>query len=145
MAKKKATAKKKGKKAEKPKKRDKKITRPQIEAAAFGSIFIEGREIGNDVILTLDGAILKRKKKLSKKVYGTSHTISRREVRFIYEKGAELLIIGTGRYGRVELSDEAMRYLKKKGCRVKLEATHEAIHSWNRAGEKTIALFHVTC
>jgi hypothetical protein len=119
--------------------------RPRVDAATFGSIFIEGREIGNDVILRLDGSIQKRKKKLSKKVYGTSHMISREEIRFIYEKGGELLIIGTGHYGRVELSVEARRYLKKHGCRVKLEATPEAIHTWNTAGEKTIALFHVTC
>ena len=121
------------------------MIRPQIDAAAFGSIFIEGREIGNDVILRLDGSIRKRKKKLSKRVYGTSHTISCEEMRFIFEKGAELLIIGTGHYGRVVLSDEAGSYLKKHGCRVKLEATPDAIHSWNRAREKTIALFHVTC
>jgi hypothetical protein len=74
-----------------------------------------------------------------------SYTISHEEVRFIYEKGAELLIIGTGHYGRVGLSDEATSYLKKHGCRVKLEATPEAMHTWNTADEKTIALFHVTC
>jgi hypothetical protein len=45
----------------------------------------------------------------------------------------------------MELSDEAMRYLQKHGCRVKLEVTSEAIHTWNTADEKTIALFHVTC
>ena len=121
------------------------MIRPQIDAAAFGSIFIEGREIGNDVILRLDGSVRKRKKKLSKRVYGTSHTISSEEIRFIYEKEAELLIIGTGHYGRVALSDEARSYLKKRGCRVKLEATPEAIHTWNRESKKTIALFHVTC
>ena len=126
-------------------KRNRKIIRPQIDAAAFGSISIEGREIGNDVILRLDGSIQKRKKKLSKKICGTSHTISREEIGFIFEKGAELLIIGTGHYGRVALSDEARSYLKKRGCRVKLKATPEAIHAWNKADEKTIALFHVTC
>ena len=119
--------------------------KPKIEATTFGSITIDGQRIENDVLLRLDGSVKKRKKKLSKKVYGTSHTISHAEARFIYEKGTELLIIGTGHYGRVELSDEARRYLKKHGCRVKLEATPEAIYTWNAAGENTIALFHVTC
>jgi len=50
--------------------------KPKIEATAFGSITIDGREIENDVLLRLDGSVKKRKKKLSKKVYGTSHTIS---------------------------------------------------------------------
>jgi hypothetical protein len=32
---------------------------------------------------------------------------------YVYEKGAELLIIGNGHYGRVGLSNEAKRHLKK--------------------------------
>jgi hypothetical protein len=55
------------------------------------------------------------------------------------------LIIGTGHYGRVGLSDEAERYFKKNGCRVKLAATPKAIEAWNTADEKVIGLFHVTC
>jgi hypothetical protein len=82
----------------------------------------------------LDGSIQKRNKKLSKRVYGTSHTISREEVRFIYAKRAELLIVGMGYYGRVELSDGARRYLKKHGCRAKLQATPAAILTWNSTG-----------
>lgn len=136
---------KKAKREGKAKKRNRKIIRPQIDATAFGSITIEGREIENDVILRLDGSIEKRKKKLSKSVYGTSHTISRHEVKYIHEKGAKLLIIGTGQYGRVALSDEAGWYLKSQQCRVKLEPTSEAIQTWNMAKAKTIGLFHVTC
>jgi hypothetical protein len=93
----------------------------------------------------LDGSVEKRKKKLSKKIYGTSHTISLEEARFVYEKGAELLIIGTGHYARVGLSDEAEKYFKKQGCRVKLKSTPKAIQVWNSADETVIGLFHVTC
>jgi hypothetical protein len=119
--------------------------RPRIDATTFGTITIEGREIGNDVILRLDGLVEKRKKKLSKKIYGTSHTISLEEARYVYEKGAKLFIIGTGHYDRVGLSDEAQRYFKKHGCRVKMAATPKAIKAWDTADEKTIGLFHVTC
>jgi hypothetical protein len=93
----------------------------------------------------LDGSVQIRKKKLSKKIYGTSHTISLEEARYVYEKGAELLIIGIGHYDRMGLSDEAERYFKKHGCQVKLEATPKAIHACNTADEKVIGLFHVTC
>jgi len=119
--------------------------KPKIEATTFGSITIDGREIENDVVLRLDGSLKKRKKKLSKKVYGTSHTISLDEAKYVYERGAELLIIGTGQYDLVRLSDEAENYLKKRGCRVKLIATPEAMRAWNKAEGKVIALFHVTC
>jgi hypothetical protein len=120
-------------------------SRPRIDATAFGSITLDGREIENDVILRLDGSVEKRKKKLSKKIYGTSHTISLDEAMHVYEKGAELLIIGTGHYGLVGLSDDAKEYLNKCGCRVNLKATPKAIQAWNTADKKAIALFHVTC
>ncbi|MBE9508215.1 MAG: hypothetical protein IMY86_09205, partial [Chloroflexi bacterium] len=70
--------------------------KPKIEATTFGSITIDGEKIKHDVILRLDGLVKKRKKKLSKRIYGTSHTISLDEARYVHEKGAELLIIGTG-------------------------------------------------
>jgi len=119
--------------------------RPRINATAFGSITVGGKKIENDIILRLDGSVQKRKKKLSKQVYGTAHKISLEEAQYVYEKGAELLIIGAGQYRRVLLSDEAEGYLAEKGCRVKLTATGRAIIAWNTADEKTIGLFHVTC
>jgi hypothetical protein len=119
--------------------------RPRIDGTTFGSITIEGRKIKNDIILRLDGSIENRKKKLSKSVYGTSHKISLAEARYVYEKGAELLIIGAGQYRRLMLSEEAEEYLAEKGCRVRLTATGRAIIAWNTADEKVIGLFHVTC
>jgi len=119
--------------------------KPKIEATSFGSITIDGREIENDVILTLDGAVKKRKKKLSKRVYGTSHTISLDEAKYVHEDGAELLIIGTGQYDLVRLSEEAQAYLRKHNCQTKLAATPDAIGVWNKAKGKVIGLFHVTC
>ena len=119
--------------------------KPKIEATSFGSITINGREIMNDVILRLDGSVKKRKKKLSKRVYGTSHTISLDEAKHVHEEGAELLIIGTGQYDLARLSEEAQAYLEKHNCRTKLTATPDAIHIWNKAKGKVIGLFHVTC
>ncbi len=119
--------------------------KPKIEATRFGSITIDGREIENDVILRLDGSVKKRKKKLSKRIYGTSHTISLDEAKHVYEDGAELLVIGTGQYDLVRLSGEAQAYLEKHNCQTKLAATPEAIGLWNKAKSKVIGLFHVTC
>ena len=50
--------------------------RPRIDRTEFGSITIEGEVLECDVIVRLNGKVKKRKKKLSKAVYGTSHTIS---------------------------------------------------------------------
>lgn len=97
------------------------------------------------MIIRLDGRVEKRKKKLSKEIYGTSHIISLDEAKYVYEKGAERLIVGTGQSGMAKLSDETAEYLKSKGCRVDLQPTPEAIQLWNEAKGAVIALFHVTC
>lgn len=119
--------------------------RPKIEATSFGWITIDGRKIKHDVIVRLDGSVKKRRKKLSKKIYGTSHTISLDEAKYVYEEGAELLIVGTGQYDSVRLSEEAQAHLSKHDCRTKLAATPEAMRIWNKTKGKVIGLFHVTC
>jgi hypothetical protein len=55
--------------------------RPRIDATDFGSITVEGTVFDHDVVISPDGEVSKRKKKLSKAVYGTSHTISLEEAR----------------------------------------------------------------
>jgi len=119
--------------------------RPRIDGTQFGSITIDGSDIEHDVLIRLSGEIRKRKKKLSKAVFGTSHTISLDEAEYIFEKGADRLIIGSGHSGMVTLCAEAADYFKKQGVRVDLSPTPEAIHQWNKAKGSTIGLFHVTC
>jgi hypothetical protein len=89
--------------------------------------------------------MVKRKKKLSKKHYGTSHVLSKDEAKFVFERGCEQLILGSGQMGNVHLSSEAEAYFAKKGCQVLLQPTPEAIGVFNRSHAKKIALFHVTC
>ena len=97
------------------------------------------------MIIRLSGEVVKRKKKLSKKFYGTSHVISKDEAEFAFEKGCEQLILGSGQMGNVRLSPEAQAYFAKKGCEVVLRPTPEAIHLFNRSPARKAGLFHVTC
>ena len=121
--------------------------KPGIDATEFGSITVEGAVFDHDVVISPDGEVSRRKKKLSKAVYGTSHMISLAEAKYVYGQyeGAERMIIGAGQYGRVELSPEAAQYLAGKRCDVVLLPTPEAIATWNEARGKVLGLFHVTC
>jgi len=119
--------------------------KPNINKTTFGSITIEGKEFEYDVLIHLNGEIEKRKKKLSKAIYGTSHILSLEEARYVYEKGTQRLIIGSGQDGNVELSHEAADYFERKYCQVDLWPTPEAIEKWNKARGSVIGLFHVTC
>ena len=119
--------------------------KPAISDTGFGYITIEGSKIEHDIIIRLSGEVKKRKKKLSKTVYGTSHTVSLEEAKHIYQDGAERLIIGSGQEGMVRLSEEAVDYFKKKKCEVDLHPTPKAMEYWNKAKGTVIGLFHVTC
>jgi hypothetical protein len=119
--------------------------KPRIDGTRFGSIVIEGETFERDVLIRLSGEVKKRKKKLSKAVYGTSHVVSLTEAKHVYQKGAERLIIGTGQSGLVELSGEAADYFRRNGCLVELLPTRQAIEAWNKAKGAVIGLFHVTC
>jgi len=117
----------------------------RIQSTEFGNIVIDGRKYEFDVLIRLSGEILKRKKKLSKKYYGNSHTISKDEAKFVHEKGCEELILGTGQYDSVRLSKEAAEYFDKKGCRVIARPTPDAVDRFNESKKEKIGLFHVTC
>ncbi|HUI19572.1 MAG TPA: MTH938/NDUFAF3 family protein [Methylocella sp.] len=117
----------------------------QIDGSDFGSITIDGKTYEHDVVIRLSGQVEKRQKKLSKEQYGTSHIISKAEAKSVYEDGCNLLIIGAGQEGNMHPSPEASAYFEKKGCRVIVEPTPEAIRSFNHSREKKIALMHVTC
>ena len=112
----------------------------EIEGTTFGTITIDGKTYEHDAIIRLSGEVVKRKK-----YYGTSHVLSKDEAKFVFESGCEQLILGSGQMGNVHLSPEAEAYFAKKGCKVLLQSTPEAIHVFNRSHAKKIGLFHVTC
>jgi hypothetical protein len=119
--------------------------RPHLEATGFGWITIDGQRYEHDVLIRLGGAVKKRKKKLSKDVYGTSHVVSLDEAKHVYEKGADVFVLGSGQHGCVSLSDEAAAFLEEKGCEVRLRSTPEALALWNAAPKRAVGLLHVTC
>ena len=119
--------------------------KPKIDKTIFGLIVIGGQKYDYDVIIHLNGVVEKRKKKLSKEIFGTSHIISIQEAKYVYEKGVSLLVVGGGQDGMVKLSDEAAEFFRKKDCQVDLSPTPQALAVWNKAEGKAIGLFHVTC
>jgi hypothetical protein len=119
--------------------------RMTIEDTEFGAITIDGEVYEHDVIIRLSGKVEKRKKKLAKETYGTSHIISKDEAKFVFEDGCDVLIVGAGQEGNVRLSPEARDYFNNKGCKVLVQPTPEAIRSFNQSHEKKIGVMHVTC
>jgi hypothetical protein len=112
----------------------------KMENTTFGTITIDGKTHEHDVLIRLSGEVVKRKKKLSKKYYGTSHILSKEEAKFIFERGCSELIIGSGQLNNVRLSPEAEAYFKKRDCKVLLQPTPDAIQVFNNSHAKKIGL-----
>ena len=119
--------------------------KPSIDKTKFGSITVSGEKYEHDILIRLNGKVDKRKKKLSREVFGTSHIISLAEAKYVYEDGAKRLIIGSGQSGMVKLSNEAAEFFQQMKCQVELLPTPEAIHQWNKGEGSIIGLFHITC
>jgi hypothetical protein len=118
----------------------------EIEDTRFGSITIDRKTYEHDIVICLSGEVIKRKKKLSKKLYGTSHVLSKDEAKFVFEEGCEQFIIGSGQIGNVHLSPEAEAYFAKKALQGPIAAyPRGAIRVFNKSQAKKIGLFHVTC
>lgn len=119
--------------------------RPKIVETKFGSITVDGKIYHHDIIIKLNGKIEKRKSNLSRAVYGSSHIVSLDEAKEIYDKGACCLIVGSGQFGQLKLSEDAIRFFREQQCEIKIKPTPNAIEEWNTYSEKVIGLFHVTC
>ncbi len=119
--------------------------RPKIDETWFGSITVGGKRYEYDIVIGLKGKVHRRNKQLSKAIYGTSHILSLVEIQELHRNKAERLIIGAGQEGQVKLSPEAAEFLEKKGCKVDLLPTPDAIKLWNKAEGNVLGLFHITC
>ena len=116
-----------------------------INGTRFGEIAIDGATYDHDVIIRLSGKVERRRKRLSKEEYGTSHVISKAEAKFVFEEGCDLIVVGAGQYGNVRLSPEASAFFEKRKCRVIVEPTPQALHTFNHSKGRKAALMHVTC
>ena len=85
-----------------------------INATTFGAITINGKIYDHDVIIRLSGAVEKRRKRLSKEMYGTSHIVSKAEAKFVFEDDCELLIVGAGQGWKRALVSRGKRVFRQE-------------------------------
>lgn len=121
----------------------------KIEKTKFGSIWIEGEKYNHDVVLYPDG-IEKRKKSITKNKHGTSHKFTREEMeeylRKVDTEKIDLLVVGTGQYGKLYLLPETKKLLEEKGIKAVELETPDAIKRFNQEGKaRNLGIFHVTC
>lgn len=80
---------------------------------------------------------------------GTRHTpgIQPADVKELLERGAEVVVLSTGVYGRLGVSSKTLRLLEEKGVEVHVLKTEEAVQRYNELSlnRPVGGLIHSTC
>lgn len=118
---------------------------PRIDEVFFGGIKIGRRTFDRDICILADGRIKKRNKNLAKKLHGSSHTLGPKELEAICRRGPEVLFIGSGMSGKLELSEEARQFLEQRAIKYEIHPSTEAADHYNRSNLRKAALIHATC
>ncbi|MFQ5791562.1 MAG: Mth938-like domain-containing protein [Acidobacteriota bacterium] len=113
----------------------------KITAYDFGRVDIEGKAYTSDVII-MPGKVKSdwwRKE---------GHRLRIEDLGDVVEAEPELLVVGTGYYGRMAIPAETRDYLESKGIKVHAARTGEAVQEFNRRrqeGWRIVAALHLTC
>lgn len=111
----------------------------------FGWIEIQGKVYHHDVIVHVNGAISERKRVASHDVsQSCRHTpLVSEELAFLGSEQPEVVYIGTGQYGDLPLTPEAMKMLSLYSRVVC--PTPDILELLQREKRKYAAILHVTC
>jgi len=117
----------------------------KTNSSGFGWVIIDGKRFENDVVVLIDGSVIKRDKKLSrskKAKYG--HTpLTRTELLPLLRVKPDLIVIGTGQNGAMPITPNAQKILNDNISFI--GPTPEALNWMQKDGRKIVALLHVTC
>jgi hypothetical protein len=113
--------------------------------AAHGWFSRDGERFTHDVIVHIDGRVERRSEDLSQAYRGDYfHTpLSERELDFLDEEKPEVLIIGAGFKGMMQLTPRAKE--KVSGYQVFAQTTDKAIGIMNLEKRRFVAILHLTC
>jgi hypothetical protein len=113
-----------------------------IDTYSFGSIRIDGKDYSSDVVL-LGGDV-----KSSWWRQAGGHVYAAEDFGEVLEAAPEVVVLGTGYFGRVKVLDETLTVFADAGSEVIVEKTSRAVETFNRVaaeGRDVAAALHLTC
>ncbi len=113
----------------------------KIDGTEFGWISVDNVRYNHDIIIFPDSNIKNRYEDFK----GDNHILSIEEAEKVINRGAEIIIVGTGQSGVLSIPEETRKFLSKQGIKMIAELTPKAIITFNNTTGKKCALFHTTC
>ena len=113
----------------------------EIVGYRFGRIDIDGRTYTSDVIITPERVI-------DTWMRQRGHALAVADLDSVMAARPDVLVIGTGYFGRMSVSQETRRYLEAQGIQVRDARTREAVHEFRRLQKeprRVVAALHLAC
>lgn len=111
-----------------------------IESYSFGSIVINGQKYSSDVIIfpeRVKGSWWRKR----------GHSLCREDIGEALAERPDILIIGTGDSGLMQVPGELEEYINSQGIELMVKRTAEASRIYNELSSlrKVVAALHLTC
>lgn len=111
-----------------------------IDSYQFGQIVINGKKYTSDVIILPDRVKSNWWRK-------SGHQLSLEDIAEVMPEKPEMLIVGTGASGLMEVLPEVKQALETQGIKLIEETTDKACHTYNQLcrSQKVATALHLTC
>jgi hypothetical protein len=119
---------------------------PVINSCQFGSITIDGKKYGQ--VLILGDRVEERDEKKLQDMFGTTHRIGPWEIAKLIDGSPEVVFIGTGQEGVLEVDEDVSLEIEEAGPRLIVQPTPQAVVTYNELVKRNKivnALIHTTC
>jgi hypothetical protein len=113
---------------------------PEIQDYRFGRMIVDSESHTRDLVLLPDRAITNWWRK-------DGHRLDAEDLREVFDAGPEVLIVGTGAHGLMQVSQETRQAVEAAGIELYTARTGEAWQIYNdlRDQRRTAGAFHLTC
>ena len=113
---------------------------PLIESYSFGRIVIEGHKYSSDVLVYPESV-----QDAWQRLEG--HNLQLEDLEDALRHSPDVLVIGTGTFGRMKVTSELKAILEQKGVNVIVARTGQAVRKYNEMQNEgeVVAALHLTC
>ncbi|HIE37670.1 MAG TPA: hypothetical protein EYH30_04625 [Anaerolineales bacterium] len=113
---------------------------PEIQDYHFGRMSVDGKRYTQDLILLPDRVVANWWRK-------EGHRLGVEDLEAVFAAAPQVLVVGTGAYGLMEVPEETRRALEAAGIKLRTARTGEAWRLYNglRKKQRTAGAFHLTC
>ncbi len=113
-----------------------------ITQVSFGAMVIGDRTHRSDVMIYPDGHVEGGWRRAA------GHQLETADIRGLLDSGPNILVVGTGIYGRMRTRSDLESYVREKGIELVAKRTKQAAQEFNRLkleDQNVAACFHLTC